>query len=114
MGVYQKEKGEQDKILKEIIAILENDVPSQTDINKLTELQSELDCIYQNRAKGAFVGRTLLEHCEKNTKYFHNLEKRNQTINSIHKLKVDNITCDDPQKISLCSRILPGIILKKN
>lgn len=37
---------------------------------------------------------------ERNTKYFHSLEKRNATINNIHKLKIDQQISEDPPKIS--------------
>ncbi len=79
-----KERGlKQDTILKDIILINENNNPTQTDINKLIELQSELDNIYQN-LRGAFVRsrRQWMEHEKRNTKCFHNLEKGNATINN--------------------------------
>jgi hypothetical protein len=41
-------------------------------------LQIHLDCIYEEKAGGAFVRskRKWMEEGEKNTKYFFNLEKR--------------------------------------
>lgn len=98
-----KEKREkQDNIIKNIISIYENDEPTQTDLSKLNELQSELDLIYQYMAKGAFIRsrRKWLEHGEKNTKYFHGLEKRNVIVNGIYKLKIGNEISDDSRKIS--------------
>lgn len=92
----------QDKILKEIISIYDNSNQTQNDLNKLTELQSELDNIYQNLAQGAFIRsrRKWLEYGERNTKYFHSLEKRNITVNSLHKLKINGHISEDPTNIS--------------
>ena len=81
-----KEKScEQDRILKIIIYIYEKDNMSQTDINKLTKLQSELENVYQYLVRGAFIRsrRRWMKHGERNTKYFHCLAKTNATLNNI-------------------------------
>lgn len=84
------------------MTIYEKDTMCQVDINKLSELQLQLDDIYENMARGAFVHsrRKWLELGEKNTKYFHNLEKRNACINNIHKLKINHSISENPQEIS--------------
>ena len=51
----KEKRFEQDRILNNIISIYEKDNMSQTDINKLTELQSELENVYQYLARGAFI-----------------------------------------------------------
>ena len=44
-----------DKILKDIISIYENNTHTQIEINRLAELQSDLDNMYQNMACGALI-----------------------------------------------------------
>lgn len=53
-------------------------------------------------AQGAFIRsrRKWIEHGERNTKHFHNLEKRNVSVNSIYKLKINDQISEDPSKNS--------------
>lgn len=97
----------QDRILKGIISIFGKNEQSQADINTVFELQAELDSIYQNLAQGAFIRsrRKWIEHGERNTKYFHNLEKRNVSVNSIYKLKINDQISEDPSKILILWKI---------
>ncbi len=55
-------------------------------------LQIELDKIYEDKARGAFIRTRLkwLEKGEKNTNYFFGLEKRNCDFASISKLMINN------------------------
>lgn len=101
-ALAKEKRFQQNRILKDIITIYERDSPSQVDINQLLCLQLELDKIYENMAQGAFIRsrRKWLEKGEKNTKYFHNLEKRNAKINSIFKLNINQHISEDPKKIS--------------
>ncbi len=66
-------------IIKEISHLNQSSIhPANSD--DLENLQKELDCIYQEKARGAFVRsrRTWMEG-QRNSKYFFNLEKRKQT-----------------------------------
>lgn len=100
--ISKEKRSRQDRIIKEIILLYEKDEHTQKDMNTLVELQSELDNIYKNLARGAFIRsrRKWMEHGERNTKYFHNLEKRNININSIFKLKINEQISEDPKLIS--------------
>lgn len=75
---------------------------SSTDLLKLATLQNELDNIYEEKARGAFIRsrQKWMEAGEKNTKYFFGLEKRNREITSVNKLIIDGLTNDIPKDIS--------------
>ena len=62
-------------------------------MQKTASFQNELKSLLENRTKGVIVrGKARwVEHGEKNTKYFLNLEKRNNAKKAIHKIKSD---CD--------------------
>ena len=57
----------------------------------------ELDDIYKEKAKGAFIRSRLkwFEEGERNSKYFFDIEKRNMERSSLHKIKVENSTTED-------------------
>lgn len=78
--------------------------PSLTDEEeiKLKHVQDEIDRIYIELAKGAFVrSRTKwLEEGERNTSYFFSLEKRNYKKNNITALKINNQTSSDLKEIT--------------
>lgn len=74
---------------------------------ELSKLQTELNEIYNHKAKGAFIRSRArwLEEGEQNSHYFFNLEKYHSTVNNIHKLNVDGVLTDDFKLISnYCSR----------
>lgn len=75
---------------------------SQEDNNTLLDLQKQLDIVYENKAKGAFVRsrRNWMEKGEKNSRYFFNMEKRRNEINSIRKLDIGEKISDDIKEIS--------------
>ncbi|MGL6120289.1 MAG: hypothetical protein ACRC0V_07245, partial [Fusobacteriaceae bacterium] len=54
----KEKRQKQDRRLKEIISNYEKDEQTQNDANMLIELQSELDKIYQNLARGAYTFQT--------------------------------------------------------
>ena len=69
-----------------------------------TKLQLELDQLYEEKAKGAFIRsrRRWMGEGEKNTRYFFNLEKRNAELSSIHKLDINGQTSVNMKEISYC------------
>jgi len=74
---------------------------SSTEILKLATLQNELDNIYEEKARGAFVQRQKwMEAGEKNAKFFFGLEKRNREITSVNKLIINGHTNENPKDIS--------------
>lgn len=88
-------------IIKEISNLNQSSThPSNSD--NLENLQKELDCIYQEKARGAFVRsrRKWMEEGERNSKYFFNLEKRSAEINLIRKLKINSTVTEDLGMIS--------------
>lgn len=63
---------------------------SDTEKVNLMQLQKELDDLYINAAKGAYIRSRArwLENGEKNTSYFFALEKRNRKRNSMLALRI--------------------------
>ena len=62
------------------------ETPDNVDLeNTLTQLEAEIETIYTCKAKGAQIRSSLqiLEEGEKNTKYFHSLEKSRQIRKNI-------------------------------
>ncbi len=103
-SVTRKKKENENKIINEIIAITcKNDQHlSNKDLLNLATLQNDLDNIYEEKARGAFVRsrRKWMEAGEKNTKYFFNLEKRNREITSVNKLVINGATNENPKDVS--------------
>ena len=94
----------EENILKEIINIYGKEVLCEHDKDSLCKLQMDLDSIYEDKARGAFIRsrKKWLEEGEKNCKYFYNLEKRNANFTSLFKLKVNGQVSEDPNVISSC------------
>jgi len=69
---------------------------------ELAKIQSKLDLIYLELAKGAFIRSRAkwLEEGEKNTSYFFALEKRNLKRNTLSALDINGSSCTDPKLIS--------------
>ena len=82
---------------------------------KLSSLKEEVDQLYINMTKGAFIRSRAkwLEEGERNTSYFFALEKRNFKRNIITSLKIDNSINSNPSDIAnytsflFCSILLP-------
>ena len=91
-----------DNITKKIIMIYENPDTNQQGREQLITLQLQLDQIYEDKARRAFVRsrRKWMEEGEKNTKYFFNLEIRNAGTSSIIKLDINGQITDDAKEIS--------------
>lgn len=97
---YNKEKELQ--LITQIIPLSEKTDPTSDEVEELAYLQTELDKIYEEKARGAFIRsrRKWLEQGEKCTKYFFNLEKRNHEISSLCKLKINDTVYEDGKLIS--------------
>ena len=73
------------------------------DYKRIKTLEAELDEIHDKKTKGAQIRSKLrwIEEGEKNSKYFLNLEKHNQSSNIIKELKAE-----DGKKIDKTNAIL--------
>jgi len=98
-------KMKENSIIEEIFKLCKKKKEDLTDceLQKLDLLQIELDNIYEDKARGAFI-RSRLKWLEKgggkNTKYFFGLEKRNCDFASISKLMINNKLVDNSSVIS--------------
>ena len=90
------------QIVTKIMNLTEKENLSEDEASELASLQSALDVMYEEKARGAFIRsrRKWLEQGEKCSKYFFNLEKRNAEISSVSKLKINGTTCEDDSIIS--------------
>lgn len=69
---------------------------------KLNNLQSNLDNLYLEKAKGAFICSRArwIEEGEKNSFYFFSLEKQGQTKKKINKLLINCVTIENQDQIN--------------
>ena len=95
--ISRTNKEKESQMVPEIIRLSSKLNLSAEEMKDLTTAQAELDKIYEEKAKGAFVRsrRRWLEQGEKCTKYFFNLEKRNYEQSSLSKLRVNDEICDN-------------------
>ncbi len=85
---------------------------TKEDEDELAKIQSQLDLIYLDLAKGAFICSRAkwLEEGEKKYKlFFLALEKRNLKRNTLSALNINGSSCTDPKKIS--DSVFPFIII---
>ena len=77
------------------------DDPSPLNENYLNEAREVLEQFYQEKTKGVIIRARARwhEHGERNTKYFVNLEKRNNVKKHIRRLFVSGVITTDPFKI---------------
>lgn len=89
-------------IIKDINNILCLSSPSDQDKEKLYLLKEDLDALYAEKAKGAFVRSRAkwLEFGERNSTYFFNLEKRRGELKKISTLDINGVLISDEAKIS--------------
>ena len=99
--IEKNKRMKEDNIIKEIIAIHGKENVCNQDKDNLNMLHLQLDLIYEEKARGAFVRsrRKWLEEGEKNTKYFFNLEKRNVEMSSLDKLNINDQITEEPNEI---------------
>jgi len=71
----------------------------QTELNNL---QSHLDHLYLEKAKGAFIRSRArwIEEGEKNSSYFFSLEKQRQSKKKIRKLNINNVIVENQEDIN--------------
>ena len=88
--------------LKELNDILNIPVPSNEDKVRLYSLREKLDLLFQTKAGGAFIRSRArwLEHGEKNSSFFFNLEKRRGEAKKISALYIDNSLSENEKEIS--------------
>lgn len=69
---------------------------------QLNNLQIQLDNMYLEKAKGAFIRwrARWIEQGEKNTSYFFNLEKQRQVKQKIQKLIINDVTIENQDQIN--------------
>lgn len=100
--ISKANKQKENQIIDQIMNLMKNVTLSDTELIELSILQINLEQIYEKKAKGAFIRsrRKWLEQGEKCTKYFFNLEKRNNELSSISKLTINNQIWEDEKIIS--------------
>lgn len=88
--------------MENVIVLLNKEYLSENQKLKLTHLQNEIDKLYVDAAKGAFIQSRgkWLQNGEKNSIYFLALVKRNCKRNNILTLKIDNSISTNPKEIA--------------
>lgn len=88
------------EIIKEINGICIKSYLSENDKQKLLLLQSSLDNIYVDKAKGAYIRSRAkwIEEGERSSAYCCRLEKKRQERNGIKALLINDQECTDPEK----------------
>ncbi len=96
------EKKNKYAVLLKNISDLLNKQLSEEDQYRLSSLQEELNSLYLEKAKGAFVRSRAkwLEFGEKNSVYFFNLEKQHGRKRSIQSLQIDGSISSSKTRIS--------------
>lgn len=100
--IAKSKRENESQIITKIMRLSEKENLSEMELGELAALQLELDKMYEDKARGAFIRsrRKWLEQGEKCTKYFFNLEKRNYEVSSLSKLKINDQICEDKKLIS--------------
>jgi len=99
--VNKEKRAQEVTVVKELMTLYSKSDWSEEDKEKISNLQSKLDRIYIDKAKGAYIRSRArwIEEGEKNTAYFCKLEKRRQEYNSICSLIVDGEECTEPKRM---------------
>lgn len=89
-------------LLNDLEKLLSKENLSTEEETYLSDLRNEIDDLYLDLAKGAFIKSKAkwLEMGEKNTSYFFSLEKRNIKRNSVTALKIDGNINKNPSEIN--------------
>ena len=104
--MIKKRNQEKEQIIIDKLESLEQKINTNSDNNEnifklFKETKIEYDSIIEEKINGMLVRARAkhIEHNEKNTKYFANLEKRHYESKTIHKLKINNIKFSDIKTI---------------
>uniref|UniRef100_A0A9J8DK74 Reverse transcriptase domain-containing protein n=1 Tax=Cyprinus carpio carpio TaxID=630221 RepID=A0A9J8DK74_CYPCA len=89
-------------LIRKMSQILKNPILGEDDKQSLYTLQSRLDDLFLEKARGAFIRSRAkwLEFGEKNSAYFFNLEKKRGSNKRISSLYINNSLSNDPSMIS--------------
>lgn len=98
----QIKKQRQHSIISEINKLGNNDELTVEEHLQLNKLQAELDNLYLEKAKGAYIRSRArwIEEGEKNSSYFFSLEKQRQTKKRIQKLIINDVNIDSQETIN--------------
>uniref|UniRef100_A0A3B4WDT5 exodeoxyribonuclease III n=1 Tax=Seriola lalandi dorsalis TaxID=1841481 RepID=A0A3B4WDT5_SERLL len=99
--IAQTRKHKQNELTKKINTLCEKTVLSIEEKAELRILQVQIDDMYREKANGAFIRSRArwLEQGEKNTSYFHGLEKQRQSKRRINRLKKNEDIIDDQKQV---------------
>uniref|UniRef100_A0A3B3HKX7 Reverse transcriptase domain-containing protein n=1 Tax=Oryzias latipes TaxID=8090 RepID=A0A3B3HKX7_ORYLA len=97
----RKKRQEQTEIISKLTTLCNLTQLSEENVIEVNKLQSKLDELYTEKAKGAFIRSKAkwMEDGEKNSTYFFNLEKSRQRKKTITKLQIENSLVDDQNNI---------------
>ena len=100
--IKKRNNHKENETINELNFLLNKGSLTEEEESKLTHLKAEIDRLYMNMTKGAFIRSRAkwLEKGEKNTSYFFALEKRNYKKNNITSLKIDNSISSNPSDIA--------------
>lgn len=89
-------------IIHRLSVIYNNPGKNVIDLKELECLQTELDNIYKEKARGAFIRsrQKWMEEGEKNCRYFFGLEKRKIQNSLLKKLRIEDTICTDITGVS--------------
>lgn len=105
--IARNKRIKEDNIIKEIIAIHGKEYLGNQDQDNLNMLQLQLNFIYKEKVKEAFVRliKKWLEEGEKDTQYFFSLEERNFEMSSLVKLNINGQITEEPDDQAFCYKI---------
>lgn len=100
--ISRQKKQKQQSLIREISNLCHKTDLALDQQVKLQKLQNQLDNLYLEKAKGAFIRSRArwIEEGEKNTSYFFSLEKHRQTKRKIHKLLINNTVIDHQNQVN--------------
>ena len=100
--IKKRNNHKESETINELNSLLNKGNLTEEEESKLANLKAEIDRLYMNLTKGAFIRSRAkwLEDGEKNTSDFFALEKINYKRNNITSLMIDNATNSNPSDIA--------------